>query len=98
MSDPDATTNDTTNDQTAAFKTRVTVALVGGVLFGAIIAVATGALSRASFGRSLGWGCTPSGSTCDCMGVSDCLLLGRSGKCDGKKLECDNDTGKCVCF
>jgi hypothetical protein len=100
VSDPDNPTNadNPTNDHRAAYNSRVTAALVGGVLLGAIVAVATVALSRQSFGGGLGWECTPSGSTCDCKGISDCLLLGRSGKCDGKRLDCDEDTGKCVCF
>jgi hypothetical protein len=74
---------------------RVTAALAGGVLLGALVAAA-GPLARLTVGGGLGYECSSSGSFCVCRGVSDCLDLGKSKKCAGKEMLCG--LGVCVCY
>ena len=77
--------------------TKVTAALAGGMLLGgAIVAVAAGPLLRQVSGGRLAYECTPSGGSCICKGVLDCLDMGRDKKCDGKVTSCTG--GTCVCF
>ena len=75
---------------------RVTAALAGGVLLGAVIAAAAGPLARLAVGGGLSYECSSSGSFCVCKGVSDCLDLGKSKKCAGKEMICG--LGACVCY
>ncbi len=51
---------------------------------------------RQLFGRGLSYECTTSGSACLCKGVHDCLNLGQSKKCAGKRTLCG--MGVCVCY
>jgi hypothetical protein len=37
---------------------------------------------------SLGYSCDDEVQTCTCIGAFDCLRLGESGKCKGRKTEC----------
>ena len=76
--------------------TRITVALAGGVLLGALVAAASGPLFRQLSGGRLGYECTPSGGACICKGVLDCLDMGKDKKCEGKTISCSR--GTCVCF
>jgi hypothetical protein len=99
VADPDTTTNEetATNNHRAAFDSRITAALVGGVLLGAILVVAAGARSRPSFGGRFEYECTASGSACICSGVFDCFDMGRDGVCTGKDTMSCSDS-RCVCF
>ena len=76
--------------------TRMTAALAGGVLLGALVAAAAGPLTRLTVGGGLGYECSTSGSFCVCKGVSDCLELGKSKKCAGKVTICG--LSACFCY
>jgi len=75
---------------------RVTAALAGGVLLGAIVAAVAGPLARLAGGRGLRFDCAPDDSFCICWDMLDCINMGDSKKCNGKETICG--LGVCVCL